>query len=163
MPPREQKRLEGRNGALWREYCRGATQEELAEKYGIAQSTVSNAIATVRESIPIQDRMELIAQEVDFLRKTRQELMDLWDAPPAPVTAGKDGDIVRDPETGAVVYDHNGRLQALRVGLEYTKHLSKILGLEASTKVEINTGEEAAARAQAVEAATFVHGGEVEA
>lgn len=156
----ESERLMGRNGSIWREYVRGATQEALAAKYGVSQPTVAAAIAYVRDSIPQQERAELVAQEVDYLRQVRSEAMQLWDAVAAPVTAGKDGEVVRDPEHGdAVVRDHSGRIAGARLALDISRHLARLTGLEASQKVEISTGEEPASQRAAAEAAAYLHGG----
>lgn len=155
----EQRRLMGRNGALWREHCRGATQEALAEKYGITQSAVSLAIKAVADSIPQQERAALIAAEIDFFRDMRTELLEVWDQKAAPVTAGKDGEIVRDPENDEVVRDHTGRLNAARMALAYSERMHKLLGLEASQKLDINVGEEEKAKQAAQEALSHLHGG----
>ncbi|MEV2228390.1 sigma factor-like helix-turn-helix DNA-binding protein [Streptomyces phaeochromogenes] len=46
------ERLEGRNGAIWRAYLEGHTQEAIAEKFDITQQRVSQIINDVRESVP---------------------------------------------------------------------------------------------------------------
>lgn len=156
----ERLRLMGRNGALWREHCRGATQEALAEKYGVSQATVSNAIRAVADGIPQQERAEIIAQEVDFFRDMRMQLLEVFDQAAAPVTAGKDGDLVRDPATGEYVRDHTGRLNAARMALQYSERMHKLLGLEAAMKLDVGNSEEEAARLAAAQAVAHLHGGD---
>lgn len=155
----EQVRLMGRNGALWREHCRGTTQEALAEKYGLSQTAVSNAIRAVADGIPQQERAEIIAQEVDFFRDMRLKLLEIFDMEAAPVTAGKDGDLVRDPTSGDYVRDHTGRLNAARMALSYSERMHKLLGLEAAQKLDIGPGEEEASKLAAAQAVAHLHGG----
>lgn len=158
----EQERLMGRNGELWRAYCRGTTQEALAAQYGLSQSAVSDAIRKVADSIPMQERQELIAQEVDHFRKMREEILDLWDAEPAPVTqrAGDGWDFVTVPgKRDEYVQDHTGRLNAARLALEYSKRMHALLGLDAAQRMDLGVSEEAAARLAAAEALVHLHGG----
>lgn len=155
----ESPRLMGRNGAIWREYCRGATQEALAEKYALSQQHVGEIINKVADSIPQQERTRLINEEVDFFRAMRVEALAVWDMPAAPVTAGKDGDIVRDPTTQEVVRDHSGRIAAARLALDMSARMHKLLGLEAATKLDVGVGEEEAAKRAASEALAHLHGG----
>lgn len=129
-------RLSGRNGDIWRDYIRGATQEALAEKYDLSRTRISQIITQVRDSIPERTRTELIQREVEFLDRLCAEVMELWDMRPTPVTAGKDGDVVRDPETGLAVYDHSGRLRALETALGVRRRMADLLGLNAPSKVQ---------------------------
>jgi hypothetical protein len=129
-------RLSGRNGDIWRDYIRGATQEALAEKYKLSRTRISQIITQVRDAIPERTRTELIQREVEFLDRLSAEVMELWDMRPVPVTAGKYGDVVRDPETGSPVWDHGGRLRALETALGVRKRMADLLGLNAPAKVQ---------------------------
>jgi DNA-binding CsgD family transcriptional regulator len=161
--PGAERRMEGRNGQIWREYVRGATQEALAEKYGIGQQRVSQILAAVREKIGTQERSELIAEEIDLFRDLRADILaTVYDAKGAPVTAGKDGDIVRDPETGEVVRDASTKLAALARVEALSARMHKLLGLEATQKIDVNVGEEEASRRAAAEALSRLHGGSSE-
>ncbi len=148
----ESARLMGRNGDIWRWYVRGMTQEDIAKKFDVSQATVSSAIAAVRDSIPQQERDALLKEEIDFLRAMRVELLELWDAD-AP-------DLVSNGRVMEGIKDHTGRLAAAARIESYSTRLHKLLGLEASQKIELNVGEEAAAQRAAAEAATYLHGGE---
>lgn len=163
----EMRRLEGRNGTIWRAHIRGATQAELAAKYGISQSTVSAIIRNVAESISPTARDELIASEIDYLRDLRRSVLTLYsddDGTPtlgAPVTAGKDGDILVDPKTKEVVRDHTGRLAALKAAMDITKVLHRVTGLDVPAKDGPDGGgEEQATQRAAAEAAAYLHGGQ---
>ncbi len=158
----ESPRLMGRNGVIWQRYCRGATQEDLALEFDLSQTQISGIITKVADSVPETERRQLIAQEVDFFRQTRFEVMKLWDAKPTPVTAGKDGDVVRDPNTGEVVYDHSGRLAALDRAIKISERMHKLTGLESALKLDVNANEVTAAQNAAAEAAAYLHGGEAE-
>ena len=150
----ESARLSKRNGDIWRWFCRGMSQPELAEHFGISQQRVSQIINDVRDSIPLPAREDLLKEETDFLRGMRVELLHVFDRDPMPVTAGADGHIVEGAE------DHSGRLAAASLIERYTKQLHRITGIEASQKIDLNTGEEAAAQKAAAEAASYLHGGE---
>lgn len=156
----ESPRLMGRNGEIWRAYCRGATQADLADKHALSQQHIGEIIDKVADSIPERDRRRLIAEEVDFFRALRvQVLEEVWGAKPAPVTAGKDGDIVRDPEDGSIVRDHAGRLAGLDRAVKLSERMHKLLGLEAAMKLDVGVGEEEAAKRAAAEAMAHLHGG----
>jgi hypothetical protein len=145
-------RLEGRNGAIWRAYCRGATQEALAEEHGISQPRVSQIIAEVRDSIPMEEREGLLKREIDLLNDLRRDVLSLWDADaPNLVSNGRVIDGVKD---------HSGRLAALSAAERLTARLHKITGIEAAQKVDLSMqGEEEAARKAAADALAHLHGG----
>jgi DNA-binding transcriptional regulator YbjK len=155
-------RLEGRNGRIWQMTIMGKTQEAIAEELGIDQSTVSRAIAAVRASIPEVDKAQAFQRELDFLDQLRAMSVEIANMPAAPVTAGKDGDVVLDPETGAVVRDYGGKLAAMDRAVKMHERYAKLLGLEAPTKVDMTVQEQVqqAAQAAAADALTMLHGGE---
>lgn len=159
-PDPELARLEGRNGAIWREYCEGRTQTWLAGKYGLAQSRISQIIDQVRASIPNVDRDEEIQRSLELLRELRAGALEIWHMAAAPVTAGKDGTVVYDPETHEVVRDHAGRLRALETALKTDQMIATRLGLDAASKMDLSVsrGEETAAKQLAEEAAARVFG-----
>jgi hypothetical protein len=129
-------RLKGRNGQIWHDYCRGMTQEALGEKHKLSQTRISEIIAEVRDSIPQQTREELIQREIEYLYRVAAEVMELWDMQAPPVTVGKDGDVLYDPETNELMRDHSGRLAALSAGLAVRKRIAEMLGLNAPTKIQ---------------------------
>lgn len=147
--------MDGRNGKIWQGYVRGKTQEALAEEHGLSQQRVSQIISQVRASIPEVDKAEAFQRELEFLNKLRDTALEIMDLPAAPVTAGKDGDVVLDPETGAVVRDYGGKLAAMDRAVKMHERYAKLLGLEAPSKVDVSVIEqtEQAAQAAAVAAA----------
>jgi hypothetical protein len=154
-------RLEGRNGRIWRDYCRGANMATLAERYDLSIGRISQICAEVRDGLGEEVRNEVIAQEAELLRTLRDEVLaEVYDAMPAPVTAGKDGDIVKDPETGETVRDHAGRLAGLAAANNLTMRLHRLLGIDAPAKLDLNmNGEEERAKQAGAEAVAYLHGG----
>lgn len=161
MPREKNARLEGRNGRIWRDYCRGASQVKLAERYNLTQQRISQIINEVRDSLGEEIRAETIAAEAELLRTLREEILsEIYDADAIPVTVGKDGDILRDPETGEVVRDHGGRLAAIDRADRLTQRLHRLLGIDAPAKLDLNlTGEEERAKQAGAEAVAYLHGG----
>lgn len=155
-------RLEGRNGRIWQLTIAGWTQERIAEELDIDQSTVSRSIAAVRSSIPEVDKAQAFQRELDFLDTLRSMSVEIADMPAAPVTAGKDGNVVLDPETGAVVRDYGGKLAAMDRAVKMHERYAKLLGLEAPSKVDVSVQEQTqqAAQAAAADAMARLHGGE---
>jgi hypothetical protein len=145
---------------LWKLYARGRRQFDIARKYGVSQQAVSAAIARHRATIPQESKDEIIRKEVDLLTSLRDEVLALWhDTTGAPVTAGKDGAIVRDPETREVVRDHTGRLTAVRTALQVSERLARVTGIDAAVRIDLSASEDAETKAAAAEALSRLHGG----
>lgn len=130
------ERQDGRNGAIWNRYIAGHTQAALAEEYGISEVRVCQIIKNVRASIPEQDKSELIQESIELIRRIEREAFTIADMDGAPVAVGKDGSILYDPVTNAVVRDYSGRVKALDLALKANDVLSKRLGLDAAAKTE---------------------------
>lgn len=169
--PGELVRLEGRNGVIWRDYCGGKTQEALAAEHGLSRGRVSQIIRQVRDSIPEEVREEEVQRSLEMLRELRAGALEVWRMAAAPVTAGKDGDLLYDPEhagpdgkSPALVRDHTGRLRALETAVKVDQRISQLLGLDAAQKLDhrITGGEEREAERLAAEAAARVHQAELE-
>lgn len=129
-------RYSERDLEMWRLYVRGRTQDQIAKDYGTYQVNVSRALKRVKDSIGTEQREDLIFREYAFLDRIRSEILEIWDSGPAPVTAGKDGEIVLDPETGEPVRDHTGRLRAVETAGRFTDRMHDLMGLKAALKVE---------------------------
>lgn len=149
----------GRNGEWWRLWCEGRTQSWIAAQYGVTQTAVSQALAKVRSEISAPDREEEIQRSLEMLHALRAGALEIWRMAAAPVTAGKDGTVVYDPETHEVVRDHTGRLRALETALKTDQMIATRLGLDAAAKMDLNVSrsEELAAETLAREAAARVH------
>lgn len=113
----------------------GWTQERTAEHFGIAQSRVSQ-IVTAMEARGLPDAAALRQASYERLMEIQARQLEISLLKGAPVTAGKDGDVVYDPETGAVVRDYGGILKALADAVRTDSELAKRFGLDAATKVE---------------------------
>jgi transcriptional regulator with XRE-family HTH domain len=149
-------RLDGRNGEIWKWYVRGLTQEALAEKYEISQARVSQIIAQVRESIPPEDKDKVRQEHLELARTMRAELARLVDMDPIPAYSnGRPIMIADDDGNEKPAEDHSGRLAAMDRLTKWIERESKLLGVDAPTKVEASVAlsEQDAAQALAAEAA----------
>lgn len=152
MPQEKGPRLEGRNGEIWRWYCRGMTQIALAEKYGLSNQRISQIIAEVRESIPAPDKEKVAQEHLEIAREMRAELAKLVDAGPIPAYSNGRPITLDD---GTTAEDHSGRLAAMDRLTRWLERESKLLGLDAPAKVSADVAltERDAATALAAEAA----------
>lgn len=139
QPDGEIPRLEGRNGAVWRRHViDGLTQEAVAQEFGLSQTRVSQIVAQVRASIPEADRAELVTDSLELLRELQTTALEVMRLAAAPVTVGKDGDLLRDPENGmALVRDHSGRLNALKAALAVNESVRRLLGADAAKGLDL--------------------------
>ncbi len=145
--------LEGRNGQIWKLYCRGMNQEALAQRFDLSQVRISQIIAQVRDAIPVEDRAAIVKREIDFLDTVRAEVMELWDKGPNKAYAANGRELEG-------VEDHAGRLAALARAESLTARLHRVMGLDAPQKVDLNvTGEEEATRKAAADSLAHLHGG----
>ncbi len=134
---RHGQEIEGRAGRVWQLYAvQRWTQEAVARELGISQQRVSAILAGIREAMPAIDRTAMVRESVEQLDNISRRLFELAEKEGAPVTAGKDGDVVYDPETGAIVRDYGGRIAALREIRATNAELRRLLGLDAAQKVE---------------------------
>ncbi len=135
-----------RNAAIWRAYCSGRTQADLAAEYGVDASRISQICSVFRAAITEETKEQRALREIAFLDEVRAKAMEVASLPAPPVTAGKDGDIVRDPTRteddpqGAVVRDYGGRLQAMSLAVQTSAHMRKLMGLDAPTRTEVTGG-----------------------
>lgn len=152
------KRLDGRNGDIWRAYCSGATQEALADQHGIAQSRVSQIIAAVQASLPEEDLASRRARHLEVLDALRKEALDLVRADPAP--AYSNGRMMVD-EAGHAVMDYGPRMMAMDRATRFLDREAKLLGLDAAQRVDVTVSEQAkqAASEAAAAAISRLHGG----
>lgn len=138
MPPRrrqpESPRLAGRNGAIWKAYVSGATQEAIAAEHGLSQERVSQIVREIRSSIPPEDRAHLVQRETEFLDQMRRLALDLVERPPIPAYINGKPILMEDGVT--VAEDHTARLAAWDRAIKAHERLSKLLGLDAAAKVD---------------------------
>ena len=113
------------------------TQGEIAERLDISQQRVSRILAAARAKLPPIDlesvRQEALALHEDVIRRAYL----LAEKEGAPLTAGKDGMVVIDPESDAVVRDYALRLNALTLALKADDQRRKLTGADAASKTEV--------------------------
>lgn len=114
------------------------TQREIAERVGLSQQRVSQMLAGVQ--FPKPDLNAIREESAELHRLVQKKAFELLEMEAAPLTAGKDGGVVYDPESGVVVRDYGGRVQAAKLLLEADRELRKLFGVDAATKQEITGG-----------------------
>lgn len=111
-------------------------QSKIAERVGLSQQRVSQILERVTANLPVPNLAAVRDESYRMLRHVQEEALNLAEMQGAPVTAGKDGMVVYDPETGATVRDYAGRNVALRLAIEADKEIRKLMGADAASKVE---------------------------
>lgn len=114
----------------------GKTRRFIAGHFSISTAMVGEIIARERAKHPI-DKVDEIATQVELLDELIQAASEIARLRGAPVTAGKDGFIVRDPADDTVVRDHGGRLAAMTTVRSLIERKAKLLGLDSATKTEM--------------------------
>jgi predicted XRE-type DNA-binding protein len=130
-------RLMGRNLDIYRLHMvQRWPQERIAEHYGITQSTVSHAIKRVRESMDDTTIEKVRARSLELHADLIDRLYRILAMEAPPVTAGKDGFVVTDPDTGKTVRDYSTHLAAMRDALRIDIETRRLMGADAATKTE---------------------------
>jgi predicted transcriptional regulator len=110
MAGNSKDRNDGRTGKIWQLYAvHGWTQERIAAELDVSQSLISKTIKLVRDNIPQQTRAEIVTERIEQLRAVVNVV-----APYA---------LVGDKDAVASI-------------LKLQERESKLLGLDAATKVE---------------------------
>ena len=133
-------KLAERRAAEWKLYCEGWTQPQIAERFGIDPSTVSDDFKAYRDAVPPQTRQQMIDRHHDTLASIAKRLEEIAAKPAPPVTAGTYGAPVIDPDTRAIVRDYAGQATALREIRATLAQEAKLAGLNAADKVEVSGG-----------------------
>lgn len=151
------RRLEGRDGSIYRAYLLGSTQEALAAEHGIAQTRVSQIIQAIQASIPATDLAAAKSRHLDVLDVLARTAGDLLDAPLPP--AYSNGRPIVD-EDGQYVRDVGPRLAALDRLIKINERVAKVLGLDAPVQADITINEAAkqATAQAAADAMAYLHG-----
>jgi hypothetical protein len=149
------ERFSERDAQIWTDRTRYSMSTlAIARKHGISQQRVSQILAAIRESIPVDVREQAVMEADAAYRELIADAMRIMDMLPPPVTAGKDGKILIDPVTKEVVRDHAGRLRAIETVARLLEHRRRLFGLDAPTKLDVHTNtEQGAADKAAKEAA----------
>jgi len=139
----EQNRLEKRDQEMWTAYCRGATQQQLADKYKISQSAVSQRLKAIREAIPPEEKEQVRRRHLDVFADMVGELYPLVKADPVPAYSNgrrmtqpnpEDPD---NPEAEVPVWDHSGRIAAMKEVRAILEREAKLVGVDAPSQAEI--------------------------
>jgi DNA-binding transcriptional regulator LsrR (DeoR family) len=117
-------------------YVRNMRQVDIAAAYGLTQGRVSQILRSMRESGKVDFNL-MRAQSMAVLADIRARQLEISTMNAAPVTAGKDGIVLIDPETGEVVRDYAGVLRALADAVKTDDVLAKRFGLDAPQKAEV--------------------------
>lgn len=129
-------KIAARRAEMYERYIAGWTQARLAEHYGLSRMTVHRDLNKHRETIPRATREEIRQNHQDQLERIKDSLAELVEMAGTPVTAGKDGAVVFDPETCAPVRDYSLRIQAQRELRAVIEREAKMFGVDEATKVE---------------------------
>jgi transcriptional regulator with XRE-family HTH domain len=135
-------RLRTRDWDMWTAYCRGTTQQQLADKYGISQPAVSQRLKLVKSSIPDEEKQQVVRRHLDVFADMVSELYPLIKADPVP--AYSNGRRMTqpnpdDPDGEEVpVWDHSGRVAAMKEVRSILEREAKLTGAEAPTQAEIS-------------------------
>ncbi len=113
------------------------SHQATAEKFGLTHQRVSQIVAKQRAEMPPTDLAEMRLRVLDTYERMLREAWSLAGREGAPLTAGKDGCVVIDPESGGVVRDYGGRLAALKMVADIQRDTRKLLGLDAAEKIEL--------------------------
>lgn len=137
-----QDELAARKAEAWERYVAGETQKQIGDSWGLDQSTVSAYIGDYRKTLPKQSREQLVEKHQAGVAWATKKLRELANMQAPPVTAGKDGDIVRDPTVmgpdgkPAIVRDYGAQMAAIRELRGWQDREAKLAGLDAAAKVE---------------------------
>lgn len=133
--------LLGRNGEVYKRWAiHRWSQARIAEHYGISQQRVSQIVNDARKEVGPILHQELAEQSREVLSHIQAESLRIAELARrgAPVTAGKDGDVVEDPETGAAVRDYSGYLAAMTLAAKMDAELARRFGVNAPEKRELD-------------------------
>ena len=125
----DEPRLVGRNGEIWRAYLDGATQEKIAQRYGIVQSRVSAIIAEVRASIPAPVIADIMRDEADRVAALYEMTMEIARAH-HPVVSMQRGEVIPGIE------DAGPKLAAINTALRIHERVARALGTDAAQKID---------------------------
>lgn len=142
MPQSEDNgRLDKRDWDMWTAYCRGTTQQQLAAKHRISQSTVSERLKLVKASIPDEAKQQIVRRHLDVFADLVSELYPLVKADPVPAYSNGRRMTQPDPDDPdgeeVPVWDHSGRIAAMKELRAVLEREAKLTGADAPTQQEI--------------------------
>src|SRR6266704_487164 len=114
------------------------SQTAIAERLDMTQQNVSYHLKAARAKLPPVDLDAIRRESLEMHLAIQRRALDLAEMDGAPVTAGKDGDLVVDPKTGQHVRDYSLRLQAFEAARKSDVEIRKLYGLDAASKTEVS-------------------------
>lgn len=112
------------------------TLQKIAAHFGISHQRVSQIFEEARKKLPPVDLEAIRRASLELHEDIQRRAYEIAELAGAPVTAGKDGSVVYDPESGVAVRDYQGRVMALRLAMAADQEIRKLMGADAATKVE---------------------------
>ncbi|WP_125793133.1 hypothetical protein [Amycolatopsis sp. WAC 01376] len=94
-----------------------------------------SAEAIERVAGPAEEYRAVLLAQLEDARRVVLAKLELM---PAPVTAGREGGVVYDPETGEPVRDHSAHLAAVDRLLRINERVAKLTGADMAQKIEGN-------------------------
>jgi len=151
------QRNAARDTAIVRDYLSGMSLAAVGAKYDLSQSRVHEIVKAWRDAFPPEAKEDLVVRDAAWLDEKRSEALALWDMSPIP--AFSQGKPIEMPD-GSPAWDHSGRVAGLKLALDIQARLSKLLGLDAASKVEatVTSLEREATSAAADAAVAFLEG-----
>ncbi len=123
---------------LWNLYAvERLSVAKCAERFGVSAGAVNRGLKLIKDSSPEEDLTEMRQMSMALHRDLIQRAYDLLRLVPPPVTAGKDGRVIKDPITNEVVRDYGPHLAAMAMALKVDESSRKLLGLDSATKVDV--------------------------
>lgn len=149
------RRLEGRDGEIWRAFLLGKTQDTLAEEYSLSQQRISQIISACRAECVDPELSTARKEHLEVMRMLQKTAVDIMEMPLPP--AYSNGRPMLDDD-GTMVRDVSARLAALDRVAKQQERLAKVLGLDAAVKAEVTIDASRATAEAAADALAYVMG-----
>lgn len=123
-----------RDRAIFKAYCCGTHQDDLAAEYGLSYTRINQIIALQRGKLPSMTSAQLREELKVQLDDVRRQLHTILDhEPSAKYEYGEDG------EVASIEWDQSARIQAARQIVAVQNRLAKMLGLDSPEQVHAET------------------------
>jgi len=136
----------------WNLYTQGWTQSEIAEHFQADpnrpnhdSSNVGKAIKAWRDQLPDEDRAQIRTAVLAGTMRVLRNAAELMEAQPIP--AYSNGRPILDKE-GNICEDHSGRLAAMAMVLKVHERISRMVGLDAPTQIDLHVSVAAQEQAE---------------